>query len=1192
MRLANGILGLVLLLAACVIGAPVLGDTHAPEAAAESGEASQAPTLDQIILLRTIGFNEAQIRAEIEPFAAGAAYPEDAAGRLRAAGFSDGFVAYLTSLGPTVTLDNAAIARLLDEGQDTLAILDAIAKAERGFDTSATGMLALREGRSVPIAITKAMLGVPLSLEDIRLLAAGGTPAAEQLRLIELLGHEVALDDAGTALELAQAGVPADVLAALRGSRQIAGEAEPESLAEAGTASDPAIDEELERFTHVTNLFSIGYPRSWFFNRYIEGDATIYQATPERPRGAEAASSLEAGSTAVSLRYWLRDKATEGTETDPVDLLATGLSRFYAHRLTELEPQGEPEALTIDGRPAAYRDYTATVDGQPIGLRWYLIVADDHFVGVLAHAGADAFADRQPLFARLAEAVALPGSPFPERRVASYSSSELTARYRKAVVAILVSDDDRTYYAGGSGFFIRGDGYLLTNHHVVYNKEQERFWRYFRIRWSTELDLEDEHAELIDSMYRESTIRAALNTGEDLALLKVGGIGPYDTVPLSPLEHTQVGDPLITIGFPLSGRFDSRMSTTVSTGVVTRFNRDVDDRIETIITDAKIAPGNSGGPAISLVTGGAIGLNTITVSQLASQAEDRQVRESVGYAGIMPVDRALERFPQATVVTAQRDQALDATDAFELASYAFQKNWRSGAIRLAQQAIERAPASPGARHLHAQILLSPHADRTNDDQVLGRRELDRALALDDSFQAALFTKADYEIERKEYLEAIKAVNRAIEDQPTWMALTKRARIYATMEQEDDALADLERAKTLGGGTVVEPYLLAGEILYKLERHEDGLAEYRAAVAMAPTNVAARLGVGRYYLNTERYLAALLEFDAIREDERREPDVYAAIGQTYARQGDHQRAVNNFRDAVNYYYDAARTPPADVLAEAAETAADKQLNHVDGVWLYSLYLGHYYDERGTLAGHRYLAGRFRDDGAIRRAHLIRAIELKGNTNDDERKQFEEQLQPVREARLELADIRKLRENFYHSRLIVRLIDDNPGNFTLAGANTGPNTLDEERSTAYNALVQEFGRDIASAIYYKVRGAELDAGPANRQEQQEEGERRTVELVGLWARESADGRRAELVLDGADANFSYRIDEIQNGQRRTLSEGRWQLADEGNQQVIELIYQQDGAERRARLPLRAQLGATAAEDRIFLTQGGQEREYRRA
>lgn len=1175
-----------LLVAIAMVGAllaPVA--VHADRPAQTAPAAAAAPTVDQLIMLRSIGFNEARILQELQPFDGRLAYPSDAADRLTAAGFSAGFVEAVGRMAPVETIGNAEIAAMLDEGLDAGAVLGRIAGAVTAFDTSLPAMLELQAGREVPVVVTKAMLGAPLDEEDLKQLASAGTPLEDQVALIDLVGHSVDLGEIATALALAEAGVPAEVLAAVR---ERAAPAVAEAPAEPVTpATDPVFAaDDLERFTHVTGLFAMAYPREWFFSRVIDQGSTVYQATVQRPRD-DRQVAVDTGMTGLTLRLWPRDRTLEGESPDPVGTVGSGLSRLYGHRLQDMEPTAEATALMIDGRPAAYRDYVARFGEREIAFRWYLIVGDDHMIGIMAHTPRDEFERRGEQLAALAEATTFAGTPFAERRPgAAYSSSELAQRYRESVVAIAVSDDRRTWRTVGSAFFVRSDGYLVTNHHVVWHPEERRTWRHFRVVWTSELDRDPEDAELLHYVRERSRVDAPVNTGEDLALLKVSGAHTYVAMPLSPLEKTSVGDPLITIGFPISERFDRRISTTVSSGVVTRFNRDIDDRIETVVTDARLAPGNSGGPAVSLVTGGVIGVNTLAADIRAATSRDRHERYAVGYNGIMPIDRAIEHYPHVTTVTAERDQRTDATDAFDLAHFAFDKGWRAGAIELARRAVDRAPASAASRHLLAKALLTPHPDRTDDDQVAGERELERAIRLDATFQEALYTKADFEIDREEYLEAIKAINSSLDIRESWIAYTKRARVYDAMGQSDDALRDLEQAKKLGGGTTVEPYLLAGEIHFARKDFDAGLTEFQAAVGISPKSVPARLGVGRHALLTERYLAALLAFDALLEEQPRNPDVLAAIAMAYGRQGNHDRSVGNFYEAINLFHAEQRVPPENVLREAAETAADKLLDRVRATPLYSAYLGHYYDSRHTLAGHRYLAAGVPDDAAVRRAHLARAIALKGNVQDDERTELEKQYQAVRNEKIELGDLRKMLDLRYTRRLIVRIIDNNPATFTLAGTTDADHNPDEARRKAIDELAREFGADITNAIYRKVREVETAPRPQEAAQRGAEADRnRPVALIGRWFREVGE-RRAEIELTN---QRTYKITDIQGGQARVVSEGRWALESRDNAHFLALTYMHNQREVTSQLPLR--VARQDDGERLFLTQNEQEQEYRR-
>jgi serine protease Do len=130
----------------------------------------------------------------------------------------------------------------------------------------------------------------------------------------------------------------------------------------------------------------------------------------------------------------------------------------------------------------------------------------------------------------------------------------------------------------GTGFFIRSDGLVATNGHVV--------------EGATEITVqvgEDERA-----------LRGVLvgkDEATDLALVKVEG-GPFPVLGLGDSEGIEVGEWVVAIGNPFG------LSRSVTTGIVSyKGRRDVNPSgrpgyYDFIQTDAAINPGNSGGPLL------------------------------------------------------------------------------------------------------------------------------------------------------------------------------------------------------------------------------------------------------------------------------------------------------------------------------------------------------------------------------------------------------------------------------------------------------------------------------------------------------------------------------------------------------------------------------------------------------------------
>lgn len=136
----------------------------------------------------------------------------------------------------------------------------------------------------------------------------------------------------------------------------------------------------------------------------------------------------------------------------------------------------------------------------------------------------------------------------------------------------------------GTGFFISGDGYLLTNNHVVAGADEVTV---------TLLDERTFDARVIGT-----------DSNTDIALVKVDG-DDLPWVTLGSSDATRVGDRVVAIGNPFG------LSHTVTEGIVSAKGRVIgagpyDDFLQ---TDASINPGNSGGPLFNL-RGEVVGINT------------------------------------------------------------------------------------------------------------------------------------------------------------------------------------------------------------------------------------------------------------------------------------------------------------------------------------------------------------------------------------------------------------------------------------------------------------------------------------------------------------------------------------------------------------------------------------------------------
>jgi serine protease Do len=165
----------------------------------------------------------------------------------------------------------------------------------------------------------------------------------------------------------------------------------------------------------------------------------------------------------------------------------------------------------------------------------------------------------------------------------------------------------------GSGVIISGDGYILTNNHVIEDAVGE----------GVQVTLNDKRS------YPARIVGTDPST--DLAVIKINA-NDLSTAIIGNSDYVDVGEWVLAIGNPF------RLRSTVTAGIVSALSRDVQIindamRIESFIqTDAAINRGNSGGALVN-TSGELIGINTA----IATQSGNYQ-----GYGFAVPSNLALK----------------------------------------------------------------------------------------------------------------------------------------------------------------------------------------------------------------------------------------------------------------------------------------------------------------------------------------------------------------------------------------------------------------------------------------------------------------------------------------------------------------------------------------------------------------------
>jgi serine protease Do len=142
----------------------------------------------------------------------------------------------------------------------------------------------------------------------------------------------------------------------------------------------------------------------------------------------------------------------------------------------------------------------------------------------------------------------------------------------------------------GSGVVVTGDGYILTNNHVIDNAEEIR-------------------VEFTDGRSYEAKLVGS-DKPSDLALLKVDATN-LPSLTLGNSDAVQVGDVVLAVGNPLG------IGQTVTMGIISAKGRSTDttdgNYEDFLQTDAPINHGNSGGALVS-TKGELVGINSQILS--------------------------------------------------------------------------------------------------------------------------------------------------------------------------------------------------------------------------------------------------------------------------------------------------------------------------------------------------------------------------------------------------------------------------------------------------------------------------------------------------------------------------------------------------------------------------------------------------
>jgi len=781
-------------------------------------------------------------------------------------------------------------------------------------------------------------------------------------------------------------------------------------LREPGVYQDPA------------GLFMIRFPSTWRMVRTISGGSVFctFSAEAGRVSPKQIRTGVEVAAVVMSDVFARQD------------LPATALLKHFLPATFRDQPGTKLIADISTAKIGTIEGATCTLKGPrenqsgEFTTEVFLAEKDGVAYRLACFAPAEEFASLRPTFLRLV-ADSRVGRARPARREQAMESRQIIQKFRASVVSIATVSDKFT--ATGTGFIISRDGYILTNYHVAYDTQTGLPMKSFTVEWDEKLKRAKVPAELVGGKLRMGAYR--LEHGTDVALLKIPA-GDYEPMPLSSLADVDVGDDVVTLGFPSRGMLEG-VSLTVTKGVVARFNRGPNGEMQSIFVDAAFTHGSSGGPCVSLITGGVIGLNSFGMDV---QLDPRTARynDLIKYHGVVPIDDAIREFPLYCLPGMDPQGArMDFLDTFAVTKYFLSFGSLNAAEKLAlrgvalepQQAIAEARLGECRYHQALDAQVAGDAQEANALLEAARRAYDQALARDPKQPDTLIAYAQLEVQQGRLGEAATLAARAADsDRKDWQGHLLLADIYLRQSRFDEALRQVQKAKDVVGGLIVNPHVTAASIYTAKRDFENARKEWAEAARISPVYLPARLGVAACYESMGQTDAALAEYNRVLDDFKDDGEVLGRIGLCLNRARRTADAANYLFRSVQRYQAASRPPDEQVLVQFGELLLQFKKD-VDAIPIFALYLFHYRNGPSAAgaslrlaaihAQHQYMG--------LASAHARFAVQLR---NAADVAQAAQQFPP---ASLSLNEIKAMLQVGYPLALAVELVASSPLAFAV-------------------------------------------------------------------------------------------------------------------------------------------------------------------
>jgi S1-C subfamily serine protease/tetratricopeptide (TPR) repeat protein len=723
-------------------------------------------------------------------------------------------------------------------------------------------------------------------------------------------------------------------------------------------------------------LFAVRFPDDWRVVRKIEHEEISYIFSPEA--GQTPPTQMRTGVGVIAVVLGDLPRRQRMTAAEALKLLLPNI--FREQPGTRLVSGVTAAKLgTLEAAACALEGPREKLSGEYVR-ELFVAIKDGVAFQLTSFAPREEYAALRPGFLKIAADSRFGRATGLPRREQSMEARQIVEKYKASVVSIMTTND--RFSATGSGFIISRDGYVLTNYHVAYDLQTGEPNKTFTVEWDESLKRPKVPAQLIGGVnkIRQSAIPSLYGT--DVALLKIAP-GNYEPMPLSSLADMQAGDDIVTLGFPSRGMLEG-ISLTVTRGVVTRFNRGPQGEVESIFTDAAFTHGSSGGPSVSLVTGGVIGLNTFGNPLQLDPQMNRQ-NDLIIYRGVVPIDAAIRAFPFFTIPGLDpQTNNLDFFDSLALSKYFLATGSLTAADTAATRAVSLQPQQAFAHMRLGEIRVRQAAEaqqardsaRASTLFDAARRSFEQALQRDPRHSDTLAAYARLETSLGRLNEAGALAARAVENNPKdFQAHLLLADLHSRQSRFREALVEVQKAKEVTGALIVDAFVAAANIYTSMRDVENARKEWAEAARISPVYLPARLAAAAYFENAKQSDQALAEYTRILSDFPENPEVIGRIGLCQLGAGRPADAVRTLQYSRKRSGDLGQPAEEFVLVRLADILMG-QPGGVDAIPVLAQYLGEYPNGQGAAAESLNLAAIHKEHQAsgLAGAHARLAVHL--------------------------------------------------------------------------------------------------------------------------------------------------------------------------------------------------------------------------